>query len=240
MEIKSVDEIISFPKMGHGPGSIGYIEKMIIGELLAILRPQLVIETGAYHGYTTRFLAEFLQVNGLPKCRIVSFDLPDVVDELLRNDEFLRDHELVTFVKGTLPESLAAFARDCRDELDFAIVDAAHEYGGVQSELQIIDAMLRPGGYVFCHDYRPDDAKYAGVLCAVNDFTRSAGYELLALNPSTWNGEEVVWGAAILRKPSHHTSAARELYYRTGLSSIYGRLRNALRPIARTLRQRPS
>jgi hypothetical protein len=49
-------------------------------------------------------------------------------------------------------------------------VDATHDYAAVGQELGLIHERLRPGAYVFCHDYREQDPKYEGVVQAVDEF----------------------------------------------------------------------
>lgn len=213
---KISEEVIHFPKMLHQAGSIGYIEKMIIGQIMMITQPNLIVETGTLYGQTTRFLAEFIEINDLPKCRIASFDLPEVISRLRESDPFFKDRPEIEFIAGKLPESLQNFLENISGFVDFAIVDAEHSYREVRKELALLHYRLKPGGYVFCHDYRELDPNpdYQGVVIAVNEFVKTHSYDVLPLNSSRWKEAEVVWGAALLRKPFHSRSFWKNLTLR--------------------------
>ncbi len=43
LESQHISDIVQFPEMTHNPGSIGYIEKMIIGQMVIISQPELII-----------------------------------------------------------------------------------------------------------------------------------------------------------------------------------------------------
>jgi Methyltransferase domain len=217
--VKVAAEIVKFPDLLHVSGSIGYVEKLVIGQLLLITQPRLLVETGAMEGHTTRFLAEFMAMNELPGCRIASFDVPEVVDKILKNPYF-NGHQSIQFVPGYLPESLRNFLEKSDRDVDFAIVDAMHNYPSVTQELKLIHSRLSPGGYVFCHDYREKDPKYQGVVYAVNNFVALYRYDMLPLNPSRLMDQEVVWGAALLRKPLARRSVLKRIYYLTRLAQI--------------------
>lgn len=201
---KNADDLIKFPKMSHRSGSIGFIEKMIIGELIMICQPQLIIETGTYYGQTAQFLADFILQNKLPKCRIVTFDFPETINQLRQSNQYFSDHPEIELISGLLPNSLASFLENCTQPLDLAIRDADHNYEGVMGQLRLFHTKLRPGGYVFCHDYREMDSEYKDIVQAVDDFVEQFKYGMLPLNSSTLHDKEIVWGAAILRKPFHN------------------------------------
>lgn len=226
-ELREATAIIRFPEMQHQPGTIGYVEKMLIGELLMMTQPRLVIETGTWLGETTRFVNEFLALNQLPQCRIVTFDLPDVLENLRRSDPYFGQSQQIELAAGMLPESLRRFLDSNSQEIDFAIVDANHVFESVTKELELIHTRLRPGGYVFCHDYREFDRQYEGVVVAVDRFVSAHKYDVLPLNASQWRGHEISWGAAILRKPPLRRSKLVWYSYQ---------VRSTVRPVARRLR----
>ena len=200
---REAHDVIRYPTLLHQPGSIGYVEKMLIGQLLMIAQPKLIVETGAFFGQTTRFLLEFTELNGLAECRIASFDLPEVIEDLRKADNFFTRHTRVQFVAGRLPGSLKMFLGSVQEPVDFALVDAQHAYLPVWNELAVLHARLRPGAYVFCHDYREfdTDRDFKGVVYAVDRFVKEFGYDCLPLNHSMRGDRETVWGAALLRKP---------------------------------------
>ena len=179
--MRSASDLIKFPEMFHSRGSIGYGEKMLIGYLLMMGQPKLIIETGVFREHTTRFLADFILLNRLPNCRIVSFDVPEVV-KVLRQNSYFDNHPEIEFIPGYLPKSLKNFLERCNQLVDFVIIDSEHSYKEVTQELELIHPKLKPGAYIFCHDYREHDPEYAGVRYAVDKFVAINKYNMLPLN----------------------------------------------------------
>lgn len=196
----SVEQIVAYPPLLHEVASIGYVEKMVIGLLILINQPKVVIETGVFKGQTTRFVSEFLILNRIDGC-VYGFDFAEVIDSVVAGDEFFRTATNVEFVRGELPTSLARWLQGQGERIGLAVIDAAHDYTSVTGELTLLHPHLADGAYVFCHDYREKDPGYEGTMWAVNSFASKYRYEMLPLNASTHLGHEVVWGAAILRKP---------------------------------------
>jgi hypothetical protein len=221
--VRKATEIISFPDLEHQIGSIGFVEKMIIGELLIVAQPKLVIETGVYRGFTTKFVCEFVKNNGLAGCRIKAFDMPDVVEELQR-DPYFASEKNIELVGGPLPASLKRLLEATEQMVDFAIVDADHSYRGVTGDLETLAPRMRPGGYIFAHDYRTGDPEYQELIAAVDHFAVIHGFAMLPLNPTEF-GAQNIWGSALLRKPdSDGPSLSNHLYHQT-LGRVISRLK---------------
>ena len=76
------------------------------------------------------------------------------------------------------------FCRDLAHSLDFAYIDASHDYEGTLVDLDAVDAVLAPDGVIMGDDWITDpEHGHAGVLRAVNDFVRARDYELAAAGP---------------------------------------------------------
>jgi hypothetical protein len=56
--IKSAIEIIKYPDMMHGTRSIGFWEKILIGNIIYMIKPRLGIETGLFKGYMHQYIAD--------------------------------------------------------------------------------------------------------------------------------------------------------------------------------------
>ncbi|MEI6632914.1 MAG: class I SAM-dependent methyltransferase [Chlamydiota bacterium] len=212
---QSAQDVIKFPPLMHREGSIGYIEKMVIGAFLVISRPRLVIETGTFNGDTTRFIADYIALNQLPVCRIVTFDMPEILQALRKSDPYFSNHQEIEFIPGLLPRSLELFLSSVDQPVDFAIIDATHAYLPVMQELLLIHPLLKKEGYIYCHDYREHDPDYEGTVCAVDRFAASHHYGKIALN-----SVGTVWGSALLRKPSQRYSTLRHAYYSYALRTF--------------------
>jgi hypothetical protein len=221
--IRKATDVVSFPDMEHQTGSIGFIEKMIIGELLIVTQPKLLVETGLFQGFTTKFVCEFLKNNGLLGCRIKAFDMPDVVQRLQTNPYFASEKS-IELVGGLLPGSLKRHLEATQQMVDFAIVDADHSYRGVTGDLETLAPFMRPGGYIFAHDYRKGDPDYEELIAAIDHFAVTHGFAMLPLNPAKFEDRDI-WGSAILRKPdSDGPSLSNHLYHLT-LGRVISRLK---------------
>lgn len=197
---KHQQDVISYPEMLHEPGSIGFLEKILISNIIFMISPKLIIETGLFKGYTHKFVSNFIATNKIPDCRVVSFDLPDVVNQYKKENPDCESNGISEIVGGTLPDSLQSFLRRTSDKVDFAIIDSDHSYQGVLNDLKTIGPSLSEGGYIFCHDYRPFDEKYIGTSQAIDEFSIANGYDYLPLMAEAGT----VWGSALLRKPEEY------------------------------------
>jgi hypothetical protein len=225
--VRKATEVVSFPDMEHQTGSIGFVEKMIMGELLIIVQPKLLVETGTFRGSTTKFVCEFLKKNRLPKCRIAAFDLPQVIQGIHRRDPYFASQDNVELVGGLLPASLKRYLETSAQMVDFAIVDGDHSYNGVLADLETLAPHMKPGGYIFAHDYRKRDPEYVGLAAAVDHFAAMYGFPMLPLNPSELAGREV-WGSALLRKPDEdELPFSSQVYHRT-LGKVISHLKRAV------------
>lgn len=224
MTVKKSEEIVQYPDAYHESGSIAYYEKIAIGNILLICRPKLIVETGLYKGYTHRFIIDFLRLNGLAGCRVVSFDYPDVVASLLQDRQFYESSPQSELIGGALPASLGDFLRTCIEPVDFAVIDADHTYRGVLRDMKMIVPRLRPGGYVFCHDYRPNDPKYAGLVAAVDSYCYINGLNILPLLPNEEVNTDDLWGAAIIHKPLRSPSS-----WKVGLRLVLTKMKSGFK-----------
>ncbi|MBI5561765.1 MAG: class I SAM-dependent methyltransferase [Deltaproteobacteria bacterium] len=192
--IKTQDELFTIPPMAHEPGSIGYMEKILIAQLIVMSRPKVLIETGTFKGQTAKFVSQFLTRNRYDG-KLYAFDLPQMIEGALKREPFFSTAANVQFIKGSLPGTLLDHVGGNGLTVDFAIIDSEHTYKQVTAELETLHPFLRPGAYVFCHDYRETDPEYAGVVKGIDEFTAKMGYDKLPI----WGAD--VWGAAVLRKP---------------------------------------
>lgn len=185
--------IYTIPDSEDAPGTISYVEKMFIAQFVYMTRPSLVIETGCYKGHTTKYVSLLMSSNNI-QGKIVSFDLPEVIETLLKTDSFYLNAKNIELIKGPLPESLDKYLSKTGTKVDFAIIDSEHSYNQVISELETVEPYMNKNSYILCHDYLPEDSKYLGVVEAVKEFSNTHNYSLL---PLRGHG---IWGSAILTK----------------------------------------
>ena len=133
-----------------------------------MIRTKLIIETSLFRGYTHKYISDFISLNKIYGCRIVSFDLSEVVNAFKKKNPDYVTNGIGEFVGGKLPDSLRKFLAQTSDAIDLAVVDSDHSYLGVLNDLNTIGPRLREGGYIFCHDYCPFDKKYHGTSHAID------------------------------------------------------------------------
>lgn len=193
-----------FPLMLGEKGSLGELEKSILGHLILLARPRVIVEVGVFRGTTTRFILEFLELNNIP-CKVVGFDAYEQVtlESLFQNDWFARAVAEGRFepVKGWLPGSLKEWLARTIEPIDVVLDDATHQYGSVSAELRLLWPRLSEDGYFVADDY---SASWPGVRYAVDRFARQPGVEKVSLEASkraweTGHGSTL----AVLRKPSY-------------------------------------
>jgi hypothetical protein len=180
---RSYDQLIKFPTLSDDYGSLTALEKSLLAHFMLLARPRLIIELGVFRALTTQFICEFLIENGM-EGRVIGFDLPEVVAELRQHNEAVQRLEAaqrLQLIPGSLPQSLVAWLSAAPDSVDFALVDAMHDYPSVSGELKLLWPRLSTGGFILCHDY---SSKYDGVRCAVERFVAAHGAMSLPLSSS--------------------------------------------------------
>jgi hypothetical protein len=225
-------ELIRFPDTVFEHATITPIEKMFISSVILSTRPKTIVETGVWKGKTTKFISELLYLNNIDS-KIYGFDFPNVVEDLLDSDSFFKKQKNIEFIKGTLPISMNNwFEKNPDKKIDFAIVDATHSFQAVREELLCILPRISDGGYVFCHDYGELGSKYESVMYAVNEISKSLGFNVLPLHSKDPISPEYSSQAALLRRPTKYSFFRKIFHFRkyyalkySTLASIWGTIR---------------
>ena len=163
--------------------SMSPAEKSIIADLFGLAGGGLIIETGTYHGYTTSYLCQLLELNDLDG-RVVSFDLPGMMHEAREHNKDLAEHEAVgrlELVSGHLPSTLSSWLASNPGEIDLAVLDADHHFAGLTKELELVWGRLSAKGYIVCDDYHQNHPE---VVAAVNRFAEKSGAHFLPISQS--------------------------------------------------------
>jgi cephalosporin hydroxylase len=119
-------------------------------EILAEIKPSLVLEMGTYYGGSTLYFAEILQLIS-PRSRILSVDIDlSVVDERVR-----RHHRVELLESDTTNPMVATRFSELRREYGgkaFCIVDSYHTKEHVLAELMLLRSVTERGDYVVVED----------------------------------------------------------------------------------------
>lgn len=198
--------------------SLNPFEKSILIHLLAASKPKIILELGVYKGITTKYMCSWLRQFKV-NATIVGFDLEDVLRELKINDKEVSDLEAsgqVKFMPGYLPGTLDKFLHEHKGTIDFALIDAQHDYPSVYGELSRIWPYLSPNGFIVCHDYHKPRIQYA-----IERFSRKTGAKFLPIlaNPQ----ETVVYSSlVIITKPKMKFEQLRWLVYHFQIKKMKG------------------
>ena len=148
---------------------IQYPQDMLaMQEIIWVMRPDLIIETGIAHGGSLIFSASMLELNaacgGPREARVLGID----IDIRAHNREAIEAHPLykrITMIEGSSldPGTIAAvneFAGPYRNIL--VCLDSSHTHDHVLAELKAYAPLVSPGGYCVVFDtiieYAPEDS----------------------------------------------------------------------------------
>jgi len=151
-----------FPQTTH---AISFVEALALGILLRKVKAQRVFEIGTNRGVSTTQLT----LNLGPSGQVFTLDLPkenrqtafalkikgdievahqlekaDLIPDLCRSRVVFLEEDSATFDVSPYAETM-----------DAVFVDGAHTYEYVRNDSEKSWRMLRPGGIVVWHDYRP-------------------------------------------------------------------------------------
>lgn len=198
--------------------SLNPFEKSMLIHFLGASKPKTILELGVYKGITTKYLCAWLRQFNI-QATVVGFDLVDVLQELKNGDTEIRDLEKngqVKFMPGYLPDTLDSFLEEHQGSVDFALIDAQHDYPSVHGELTRIWPRLSNNGFIICHDYHKPRIQYA-----IEKFSRQTGARYLPIlaNPQ----ESVVYSSlVVLTKPKMEFKFTHWLVYHFQVKSWRG------------------
>ncbi len=173
------------------------------------IRPNRVIETGCFLGYSTLCLAQALQDNG--QGHIHSFDLfaslPEGVSSPLLPDcrdalQVARAHaekaglaQRITFHKGDSAPSIEALLHAHSEPVELVFIDGDHLIEGCLKDWRAVIERVQPGGLVLLHDTKPNACRWVGPQ-ALLDECRRRPREFQAVNLATPEG----FGLGVIQK----------------------------------------
>lgn len=122
-----------------------------VGELLRALvratKPEIVIETGTYKGFSTLMIASALKHNDLGHLYTIDLNDWNVIDECRK---FELD-SFVTFIKSDSSVAIQGLLRTIK-KIDFLWLDADHTTQAVLNEVSAAMPGLKPGTLIAMHD----------------------------------------------------------------------------------------
>jgi predicted O-methyltransferase YrrM len=133
-------------------------------DLLAVTKPQSVLEIGCFTGIST-------EVFLLHCAHVTAVDCWDAEYIKVVFEGRTALYPGLTVVHGRSPEAL----HDLKwGSFDLCYIDGDHRYEAVRDDILACKSLVRPGGYIGGHDYGWYDCP--GVAPAVHDFLRKPDY----------------------------------------------------------------
>jgi predicted O-methyltransferase YrrM len=125
--------------------------------LVRAMRPEVCVEIGSAHGWSTCLIALALEQNLKGKLYAVDPHLPNDWSDPNpdRSLDTLRENLQATGLSGRVQivrKTTAEAASDLPDQVDFAFVDGDHSFEGVKMDWEVLLPRLAPWSIVVFHD----------------------------------------------------------------------------------------
>jgi len=197
----------SFPTSVHPP--VG----LLLYALVRSLKPELVIETGSFIGYSSLCISQALEDNG--QGVLHSFDLfsevpPNYISPILGEMDSLYDianghinksglQDRVVFHAGNSSDSINELFKDRENILDLAFIDGDHTIKGCLKDWHAVDKLLKPGAIVVLHDTLPNGCDWLGPHNLLGSLENKEKANYRWINLPTYDEA----GLGIIQKLSH-------------------------------------
>lgn len=145
-----------------------------------------VVELGSYQGRSSVAIAAVLPADGVLHCvdhfqgsaehLRVNLDVSNLLAAFQKNIEDFEVSDKIRVLAMTTTEAAEKFTPE---SIDMLLVDAAHDYDSVKTDLVNWYPKLKPGGFLVCDDYAP---AWPGVMRAI----KAVGLEGKLVAPNLW------------------------------------------------------
>ena len=201
METETLKQTLGELEAYQSPANMGgaaFLE--VCYTLIRLTQPDVVVETGVSHGYSTAVMLQALVDNEQGK--LFSFDLPAFRPGVPANTglaipERLRSYPQWELNLGPDRQTIPPLLKKV-SQIDFFHYDSDKSYEGMQTTLNLIWPHLKPGGILMMDDVDSNDAFF--------DFADSVGQTSLIIPKPTRQGVyrwDKVYYVGLLRKPDH-------------------------------------
>jgi len=113
-------------------------------EILAEVRPQLVVETGTYLGGSALFIAQMFDLLG--QGEVITIDINSYAERPA--------HPRITYVQGSSSDAalITRLLADRPDEVRMVVLDSDHSESHVREELALLAPYVTVGSYLIVED----------------------------------------------------------------------------------------
>jgi cephalosporin hydroxylase len=120
------------------------LDLWIYQEIIAELRPDLIVETGTLFGGSALFMAQVLDILG--KGEILTIDIDDTIAR--------PPHPRIKYVHGSSGDAalIESLLDDRRDEVRLVVLDSDHSKAHVLQELDLLASYVSVGSYLIVED----------------------------------------------------------------------------------------
>lgn len=177
--------------------------------IVRFLRPNMVLETGCYVGYSTICIAQALEENGAG--HVHSFDLfppmshytspvigptDDQLHAALAHVGAAGLSHRVTFHKGDSAALIQETLQPTGARFGFAFIDGDHTVRGCLRDWRAVDQLIAPGGLVALHDTFPENCGWLGPRTLIKMLEQAGASKYQAVNLPSPEG----FGVALVQK----------------------------------------
>ena len=125
-------------------------------------RGSTIVELGSFQGRSSVAIASVLppesilfcvdHFEGSPEHRTMKLDLNNLFQSFQKNIEAFGVSDRIRVLRMSTVDAAGQFATA---SVDLILLDAAHDYESVKTDLEHWYPKLKPGGALFCDDYEP-------------------------------------------------------------------------------------
>ena len=154
------------------PGWFDLSKAVAVQQVVKQLAPgATLVELGSFQGRSSVAIAAVLPANSVLHCvdhfegsvehRTMQLDLTNLFQSFQRNIAAFGVKDRIRVLQMSTVEAAGQFAAD---SVDLILLDAAHDFDSVRTDLEHWYPKLKPGGVLFCDDY---ETAWPGVMKAV-------------------------------------------------------------------------
>lgn len=141
------------------------LDLWIYQEIIAEVKPEIIIEFGTFKGGSAIYFADILKINGLKDSKVISVDID--AKEQPEYDEW----GTVEYLNGSSINSdiFKIIEKECKNRKTLIVEDSDHSYQHIIDELNLYKDLVSVDSYFIVEDGYPCEE----VLWAIKDFLKN-------------------------------------------------------------------
>jgi cephalosporin hydroxylase len=132
---------------------------MAVQELVSVVKPDVIVETGIAHGGSLILSSSLQHLNGIKKGRVIGVDI-EIRPHNRKAIEKSEWYKMITLIEGSsiAPEIVEQVRKAIKPEDKVMVfLDSNHTHAHVLAELNSYSTMVTPGSYIVVFDTHIED-----------------------------------------------------------------------------------